>query len=236
MSCPAGRFRAGLWPSPAAELEQFLAAGADHSVIAANGVVEGVGRSSRPERIFSKCSKNFATRLNSSWAVAAISRAFSVCACCCQLTLTARSKAIREVGVASMICRCAAQTINSRSASSAALKSDSAGMNKTTLSRAWGYCAGIILPRQITDGFLQLRGVQGQRLGARVGVGRVDGVEKIEVGHFCVNNNHAVAGQTHDQIRFFVVHLVLFGEIAMGAHAGGFDDPAQGFLTPAPRA
>ena len=49
-----------------------------------------------------------------------------------KLTLTERSKAMSEAGVASRIFRSAAHTITSRSPSRAALKSDSAGRNSTT--------------------------------------------------------------------------------------------------------
>ncbi len=60
----------------------------------------------------------------------------------CQLTLTERSSAISDAGVAIVMRRSAAQTIRSGSPSSAALNSDSAGTNITTQSSAPSICSG----------------------------------------------------------------------------------------------
>ena len=69
-------------------------------------------------------------------------RAFSDCEWYCQLTLTERSSAISDAGVAIVMRRAAAHTIRSGSPSSAALKSDSAGTNITTQSSAPSMCCG----------------------------------------------------------------------------------------------
>ena len=61
---------------------------------------------------------------------------------------------------------------------------------------------------------------------------RVDRIEKIEVRNLGIDDDDAIAGQPNNEVRFAVARLRLFAEIAMRAHAGGFDDPAQGFFAP----
>ena len=73
----------------------------------------------------------------------------------------------------------------------------------------------------------------GQGVGAFHGVGAFEGGEKIEVGHLGIHDDETFAGQPDDEVGLLVLGLRLFGEVAMGAHAGGFHDAAQGFLTPA---
>ena len=73
----------------------------------------------------------------------------------------------------------------------------------------------------------------GEGVGAFDGVGTLESGEKVEVGDLGIDDDETVAGQADDEVGLLVLRLGLFGEVAMGAHAGGFDDAAQGFLTPA---
>src|SRR5208282_4927774 len=58
------------------------------------------------------------------------------------------------------------------------------------------------------------------------------GLHKIQIRHFGIDDDEPVAGQADEEVRLAITGPDLLAEIAMGAHAGGFDYAAQGFLTP----
>ena len=95
-----------------------------------------------------------------------------------------------------------------------------------------GELARVVALGQSADCVLELGSVDGEGFAARGGIGGVNGLEEIQVGHLGVNDNDSVAGQMDGEVGFGVAGLGLLVEIAMGAHAGGFDDAAEGFLAP----
>src|SRR6185503_1934193 len=71
-----------------------------------------------------------------------------------------------------------------------------------------------------------------QSLGPLFGVGCLPRLQKIELGHFGIDNNHAIPRQLDDQIWFALARVGLLEKITVRAQPGSFYDAAEGLLSP----